>query len=81
MKLKELLKIISDLCDVQILVYHGVNAKMINEEEILFEGNVRDVPWVYADWVLDNDSGDGEAIFTFVNDKGEAIIGIYVVEE
>ena len=81
MKLKELLKVIGYMNNVQILVYHGVNAKMVGEEEILFEGNVLDVPWVYADWALDNDSGDGEAVFTFVNEKGEAIIGIYVVEE
>ena len=81
MKLKELLKVIDYMCDVQILAYHGINAKMIGEEEVLFEGSVSDVPWTYADWALDNDSGDGEAVFTFINEKGEAIIGIYVVEE
>ena len=79
MKLKELLKVISDLCDVQILVYHGDH--MAIQEETLFEGNVLDVPWTYADWQLDNNSGDGEAVFTFVNEKGEAIIGIYIMEE
>ena len=76
MKLKELLKTISYLQDVQILYYHGDAS-----EEVLFEGSVLDVPWTYAEWPLDIDNGDGEAVFSFVNEKGEAIIGIYVVEE
>lgn len=80
MKLKELLKVINYTCDVQILVYH-YNEKMVGKDEILFEGNASDVPWVYADWTLDNESGDGEAVFTFINEKGEPIIGIYVMEE
>ena len=40
-----------------------------------------DVPWTYADMLLDNESGDGESTFAFVNEKGQAIIGIYVMEE
>ena len=76
MKLKELLKVISFTQDVQILMYEG-NGR----DEILFEGMASDVPWTYADMPLDNDSGDGESTFAFVNEKGEAIIGIYVVEE
>lgn len=76
MKLKELLKVISSIQDVQILIYEGNDT-----EEILFEGCAMDVPWTYAEMLLDNDSGDGESTFAFVNEKGNAIIGIYVIEE
>ena len=76
MKLKELLKVISFMQDVQILLYEGDG-----QEEILFEGMASDVPWVYADRLLDNDSSDGESTFAFVNEKSQAIIGIYVMEE
>ena len=80
-KLKDVLQVISDLCDVQILVFRQGDKKGLGEDEIFFEGNVRDVPWIYADWELDNDIEIGQAVFTFVNEKGEAIIGIYVLEE
>jgi hypothetical protein len=76
MKLKELLKIVSSFQDVQILYYHKENS-----QEVLFEGNVLEVPWIYAEWVLDNICGDGESVFSFINEKGEPIIGIYVMEE
>ena len=76
MKLKELLKVISFTQDVQILIYEGDG-----QEEVLFEGMASDVPWTYADMQLDNESGDGESTFAFVNEKGQAIIGIYVMEE
>ena len=80
-KLKDALQVISYLSDVQILVFNEGPKKGLGEDEILFEGNVRDVPWVYAERELDNDSVDGESIFAFVNEKGNAIIGIYVMEE
>ena len=76
MKLKELLKVISFIQDVQILIYEGDG-----QEEVLFEGMASDVPWTYADMPLDNESGDGESTFAFVNEEGQAIIGIYVMEE
>ena len=76
MKLKDLLKIISFTQDVQILIYEGNGT-----EAVLFEGMVCDVPWRYAEMPLDNDSGDCESTFAFVNEKGEAVIGIYVMEE
>ena len=76
MKLKELLKVISYIQDVQILLSEGNG-----QEEILFEGMASDVPWTYADMPLDNDSDDGESTFAFVNEKGDAIIGIYVMED
>lgn len=75
MKLKELLKVIGFMQDVQILIYEGDG-----QEEILFEGMASNVPWTYADMLLDNDSG-GESTFAFVNEKDQAIIGIYVTEE
>ena len=76
MKLKDVLKVISYLQDVQILVY-----KENNQDEILYEGNVLEVPWIYVDYVLDLVNGDGEAVFSFINEKNESIIGIYVMEE
>lgn len=76
MKLKDVLKVISYLQDVQILVY-----KENNQDEILYEGNVLEVPWIYVDYVLDLVNGDGEAVFSFINEKNESIIGIYVIEE
>jgi hypothetical protein len=76
MKLKDVLKVISYLQDVQILVY-----KENNQDEILYEGNVLEVPWIYVDYVLDLVNGDGEAVFSFINGKNESIIGIYVMEE
>jgi hypothetical protein len=75
MKLKELLKVINSIQNVQILLYEGIGS-----QEILFEGMASDVPWTYADMQLDN-SGDGESTFAFVNEKGNAIIGIYVKED
>lgn len=76
MRLKILLKYISSEQDVQILLYQGSG-----QEEILFEGAASDVPWIYADMDLDNDSGDGEAIFSFINEKNESVIGIYIEEK
>ena len=75
MILKDILKVISYLQEVQILLYEENGT-----EEVLFEGMASDVPWTYADMKLDNDSGDGESTFAFVNEKGDAIIGIYVKE-
>lgn len=75
MILKDILKVISYLQEVQILLYEGNGT-----DEILFEGPASDVPWTYADMKLDN-SGDGESTFAFVNEKGDAIIGIYVMED
>lgn len=75
-KLKDLLKVVESIQDVQILIYEGYE-----QEEILFEGMASDVPWRYADMPLDNDSGDCESVFAFVNEKGNAVIGIYVMEE
>ena len=76
MRLKILLKYISSEQDVQILLYRASG-----QEEILFEGAASDVPWTYADMDLDNDSGDGEAIFSFINEKNESVIGIYIEEK
>lgn len=76
MILKDVLKIIYYLQDVQILINEGNGT-----DEILFEGPASDVPWTYADMKLDNNSGDGESTFAFVNEKGDAIIGIYVKED
>ena len=75
MILKDILKVIHYLQDVQILINEG------NEtDEILFEGPASEVPWTYADMKLDNGE-DGESTFAFVNEKGNAIIGIYVEED
>lgn len=76
MKLKELLKVISYLQDVQILIFRDGDVKTKGTDEIVFEGSVLDVPWIYADCEL-----DGEAVFTYIDEEGKAKIGIYIVEE
>ena len=81
MKLKELLKVISYLEEVQILIFRDGDAKTKGTDEIVFDGSVFDVPWTYADCELDNNSGDDEAVFTFIDEKGNSKIGIYIVEE
>lgn len=80
MKLGEIIKYLDKLSNViiwQTDVY-------INKDkpEIVFEGFVMDIPWIYLDYYLDN-SGDGEAIEAckYVNDKSGFVISIQEGEE
>lgn len=73
MKLKEVLKHISLDQKVQLLIYETNNS-----EEILYEGEVWNLPWRYIELLLDTDN-IGEAIYAFVMNN-EAWIGIYLRE-
>lgn len=59
MKLKDILPYLDKIASVKLWQTDVYKDK--NKDELVFEGCVFDIPWVYLDYYLDN-SGDGEAI-------------------
>lgn len=68
MKLIEILRYISFDTDIQILSYDSESEK----EEVLYKGNMFNIPWTLADLELDNNNGES-AIYTNT-ETGELLV-------
>lgn len=71
MKLKKLLKHIDSFLTIKLIEYTPY------DDEILFTGKAKEVPWIYLKYELDTDSS-GEAIWVDEEDK---ILTIYIREQ
>ena len=80
LKLKQVLPYIDSEIDIRIYDQVSVNG---DQWEIVFEGPVYKVPWIYADRNLidacDNDRS--EAMCPYVDKKGQACLRITLAEE
>ena len=80
LKLKQILPYIDSGIDIRIYDQVSVNG---NQWEIVFEGPVYKVPWIYADRNLidayDNDRS--EAMCPYVDEKGQACLRITLADE
>ena len=71
LKLKQVLPYIDSGINIRIYDQVSVNG---DQWEIVFEGPVYEVPWIYADRNLieADDNEDSEAICPYVDEKGQA---------
>ena len=80
LKLKQILPYIDSGIDIRIYDQVSVNC---DQWEIVFEGPVYEVPWIYADRNLidayDNDRS--EAMCPYVDEKGQACLRITLADE
>ena len=80
LKLKQVLPYIDSSIDIRIYDQVSVNG---DQWEIVFEGPVYDVPWVYADRSLIDacDNEGSEAMCPYVDEKGQACLRITLTDE
>ena len=80
LKLKQVLPYID--FGINIRIYDQVSVKG-NQWEIVFEGPVYKVPWIYADKSLIDacDNNRSEAICPYVDEKGQACLRITLADE
>ena len=80
LKLKQVLPYID--FGINIRIYDQVSVKG-NQWEIVFEGPVYKVPWIYADRSLIDacDNNRSEAICPYVDEKGQACLRITLADE
>ena len=80
LKLSQVLPYIDSAIDIRIYDQVSVNG---DQWEIVFEGPVYEVPWIYADRNLidayDNDRS--EAMCPYVDEKGQACLRITLADE
>ena len=80
LKLKQVLPYIDSGIDIRIYDQVSING---DQQEIVFEGPVYKVPWIYADRSLidacDNDRS--EAMCPYVNEKGQTCLRITLADE
>ena len=80
LKLKQVLPYVDSDIDIRIYDQVSVNG---DQWEIVFEGPVYKVPWIYADRNLidayDNDRS--EAMCPYVDEKGQACLRITLADE
>ena len=80
LKLKQVLPFID--WGITIRIYDQVSLNG-DQWEIVFEGPVYKVPWIYADRNLidADDNGSSEAICPYVDEKGQACLRITLADE
>lgn len=80
LKLKQVLPFIDYGITVRIYSQVSVNS---DQWEIVFEGPVYQVPWIYADRNLidADDNESSEAICPYVDEKGQACLRITLADE
>ena len=73
LKLKQVLPYIDSGINIRIYDQVSVNG---DQWEIVFEGPVYDIPWVYADRnLIDTDDNEGsEAMCPYIDEKGQACL-------
>ena len=80
LKLKQILPYID--FGINVRIYDQVLANG-NQWEIVFEGPVYDIPWIYVERHLieADDNEDSEAICPYVDDNGQACLRITLADE
>ena len=80
LKLKQVLPYVDSDIDIRIYDQVSVNG---DQWEIVFEGPVYKVPWIYADRSLidDYDNDRSEAMCPYVDEKGQACLRITLADE
>ena len=80
LKLSQVLPYIDSGIDIRIYDQVSVNG---DQWEIVFEGPVYEVPWIYADRnLIEADDNEGsEAICPYVDEKGQACLRITLADE
>ena len=80
LKLKQILPYIDS--GINIRIYDQVSANG-DQWEIVFEGPVYKVPWIYADRnLIEADDNEGsEAMCPYVDEKGQACLRITLADE
>ena len=80
LKLKQVLPYIDSYIDIRIYDQVSVNS---GQWEIVFEGPVYEVPWIYAErHLIEADDNEGsEAICPYVNEKGQTCLRITLADE
>ena len=80
LKLSQILPYIDSAIDIRIYDQVSVNG---DQWEIVFEGPVYEVPWIYADRnLIEADDNEGsEAICPYVDEKGQACLRITLADE
>ena len=80
LKLSQILSYIDSAIDIRIYDQVSVNG---DQWEIVFEGPVYNVPWIYIDRnLIDAGDNDGsEAICPYVDEKGQACLRITLADE
>ena len=80
LKLKQILPYIDFGINVRIYDQVSING---DQWEIVFEGPVYDIPWIYADRSLIDayDNEGSEAMCPYVDEKGQACLRITLADE
>ena len=80
LKLKQILPYIDSDIDIRIYDQVSINS---DQWEIVFEGPVYDVPWVYAErhFIEADDNEGNEAICPYIDDNGQACLRITLADE
>ena len=80
LKLSQVLPYIDSGIDIRIYDQVSVNG---DQWEIVFEGPVYEVPWIYADRnLIEADDNEGsEAICPYVDEKGQTCLRITLADE
>ena len=80
LKLKQVLPYIDSGINIRIYDQVSVNG---DQWEIVFEGPVYNVPWVYAErhFIEADDNEGSEAMCPYVNEKGQACLRITLADE
>ena len=80
LKLKQVLPYIDYGICIRIYDQVSVNG---DQWEIVFEGSVCDVPWIYAErhFIEADNNGESEAMCPYVDEKGHACLRITLADE
>ena len=80
LKLSQVLPYIDFGINVRIYDQVSING---NQWEIVFEGPVYEVPWIYADrkFIEADDNEGSEAMCPYVDEKGQACLRITLADE